>query len=138
MHKFNFTGNLAEGRDLLCAKQRGTGRQRPIPRETSNVVRLLLRLHRQVMHIKMAGQTFGEHFQLFLVVRFIMALAAVRNLAVLLVAGKARDLAVFARGLLPFAVNVVVTSAARLNLGGARETDLQRGVDPHVTGHAVR
>lgn len=85
----------------------------------------------------MTGQAVGKHLQLLLVVRLAMTLAAIRDLAVPLVAGDAGDLAVLAHGPSPLAVNIVVATAARLHIGRPWETDLQRGVNAIVAGHAV-
>ena len=89
------------------------------------------------MHIEMAGQAIGEHLQLFFVVRLTMAVTAIRNLTVLLVTLDARDLAVLTRCAPPLTVDIIMTTAARLNIRIPWESDLQRCVDTVMTAHAV-
>lgn len=89
------------------------------------------------MHIEMTGQTVGEHLQLFFVMRFIMTVEAARDLGVLQVARGAGDLTVFTRSTLPLAIDSLMTVAASLNLGIARESDLQWCVSSVMTGHAI-
>ena len=73
------------------------------------------------MHIDMAGQTVGEHFQLSFVVRFIMTLLTIWNLAVRLMANDTANLSVLAMRTLPLAVNFIMTATTGLRVDITRE-----------------
>ena len=75
------------------------------------------------MHINMASQAVREHFQLPFVVRLTMALPAVRDFAMLLMAFDTVNLSVFARCPLPFTINLSMTAITGLNLGIAGKTN---------------
>ena len=89
------------------------------------------------MHIEMTGQTVREHLQLFFVMRFIMTVEAARDHGVLQVTRGAGNLTVFTRSPLPLAIDSVMTFVASLNLGIARETDLQWCVSSVMAGHTI-
>ena len=75
------------------------------------------------MYVDVTGQAVREHFQLFFVVRYTMALRAVRNFAMLLMTPDAVNLAVLARCSLPLAINIIMATAASLNFGISGETN---------------
>ena len=63
-----------------------------------------------------------------------MTVKAVRDLTMFLVAHDAVDLAVLARRAPPLVVNISMATAAGLHVDIAGKADLQRRVNPHMTG----
>lgn len=89
------------------------------------------------MHIDMTGNALREQLHLLFVMRYTMALSAIRDLAVRLVTRDAGDLTMLARCTLPLTVNIFMTATAGLNVTIAGEADLQRCVNPHMTAQTV-
>ena len=89
------------------------------------------------MDIDMAGQTVREHLQLLFVVRFSVAFTTIRNLAMLLMAHRARDLAMLARCALPLGVNRIMAPATGFHIILTTEADLQWCVHPVMARLAV-
>lgn len=75
------------------------------------------------MHIDMARQTVGEHFQLTLVVRLTMTFQTARQFAMCLVTNDTTNLTVLARRTLPLTINFIMTTAAGLDLDITREVN---------------
>ena len=98
---------------------------------------IYLVLYRQVMYINMTGNAVREQFHLLFIMRYPMALSAIRDLAVRLVTRDAGNLTMLARCSLPLAVNIFMAATTGLNVAIAGEADLQRCVNPHMTAHAI-
>lgn len=87
------------------------------------------------MYVDMTGQTVWEHLKLLFVVGHSVAISAVRNFAMLLVAPDTDNLTMLARRPLPLAINIIMTAAAGLNVCIPWETDSQWRMNSFMTGH---
>ena len=81
------------------------------------------------MGIEMTGQTLREHLELPFIMRFGVTLAAIGDLAVLLVTHATHHVAVLAGGPFPLGVNGLMAAAAGPHVGVGAEGDLQGGVN---------
>ncbi len=85
------------------------------------------------MDINMTGQAVREHLQLFLVMRFRMALPAIRDLAMLLVTHYTGDLSMFTRCPLPLRKNTIMTAATGIDISCSGQAYLQWRVNTTMT-----